>query len=110
MADFGVFAKFARTQRCGHLWRRRLRQMFSDDCTLSAYLLGDRRICAEVYLEPPISASFLGDFPLVPPLKNLRKWPILVSFLNLPELSVAGTFGGTVCVKMFFDDCTLSAY
>ena len=85
-------------------------KMFSDDCTLSAYELGDRRICAEVFLEPPSSAYFLGDFPLVPPLKNLRKWPILVSLLNLPELSVAGTFGGAVCVKMFSDDCTLSAY
>ena len=26
MADFGVFAKFARTRLCGHLWRRGLRQ------------------------------------------------------------------------------------
>ena len=85
-------------------------KMFSDGCTLSAYQLGDRRICAEVFLEPPSSAYFLGDFPLVPPLKNLRKLPILVSLLNLPELSVAGTFGGAVCVKMFSDEITLSAY
>ena len=26
MADFGVFAKFARTRLCGHLWSRSLRQ------------------------------------------------------------------------------------
>ena len=26
MADFGVFAKFARTRLCGHLWTRGLRQ------------------------------------------------------------------------------------
>ena len=85
-------------------------KMFSDDCTLSAYQLRDRRICAGVFFKPPRSASFLGYFPLVPPMKNFRKWPILVSLLNLPELGFEGTFGAAVCVKMFSDDCTLSAY
>ena len=50
--------------------------------------------------------ALFNDFPLVPPLKNFRKWPILVSLPNLPELGFAGTFGPAVCVKMFSDDCT----
>ena len=54
--------------------------------------------------------ALFNDFPLVPPLKNFRKWPILVSLLNLPELGFAGTFGHAVCVEMFFDDCTFSVY
>ena len=54
--------------------------------------------------------ALFNDFPLVPPLKNFRKWPILVSLLNLPELGFAGTFRPAVYVKMFFDDCTLSIY
>ena len=54
--------------------------------------------------------AFFNDFPLVPPLKNFRKWPILVSLLNLPELGFVGTFGPAVSVKMFFDDYTLSVF
>ena len=50
--------------------------------------------------------ALFNDFPLVLPLKNFRKWPILVSLLNLPELGFAGTSGPAVCVKMFSDDCT----
>ena len=34
---------------------------------------------------------------MVPPLKNFRKLPILVSLLNLPELGFAGSFGGAKC-------------
>ena len=63
-----------------------------------------------MFFKPPRSAFFLGYFLLVPPKKNFRKWPILVSLLNLPELGFEGTFGGAVCVKMFSDDCTLSTY
>ena len=83
-------------------------KMFFDDCTLSVYYLGDRPICPRVFFEHPCSAHSLNDFRDVPPLKNFRKWPILVSLLNLPQLGFAGTFGPTVCVKMFSDDCTLS--
>ena len=81
--------------------------MLSDDCTLSAYLLKDHKVCAVVFFTPLKSAYFLGDFPSVIPLKNLRKWPIYVSLLNLPELGFAGTFGAAVCDKMVSDDCTL---
>ena len=84
-------------------------KMLSDDCTFSVYQLRDRRDCAGVFLKPPSSAHFLKDFALVPPLKNFKKWPILVSLLNWLELDFAGSFGGAVCVKMFSDNCTLRA-
>ena len=60
--------------------------------------------------EPLKSAYFFGHFPLVPPMKNVRKWPILVSFPNLPYRNTAGTFGAADCAKMLSKDCTLSAY
>ena len=85
-------------------------KMFSDDCTLSVIYLVDRRICARSVFEAAKIGALFNDFPLVPPLKNFRKWPILVSLLNLPELGFLGTFGPAVCVKMFSDDCTLRVY
>ena len=51
----------------------------------------------------------LSDFPLVPPLKNFKKWPILVSLPNWPLLGIAGTFKAAVCGTMLSDNCTLSA-
>ena len=84
--------------------------MLSDDCTLSAYKSIEDAICRRVFLEPASSAYFLSDFPLVPPLKNFKKWPILVSLRNLPLLGIAGTFRAAVCGTMLSDDCTLSAY
>ena len=44
----------------------------------------DDGICAEVFLEPASSAYFLSRSPLVPPLKNFKKWPILVFLRNWP--------------------------
>ena len=61
-------------------------------------------------MEPASSAYFLSDFPLVPPLKNFKKWPILVSLQNWPLLGIAGTFRAAVWGTMLSDDCTLSAY
>ena len=49
-------------------------------------------------------------FPLVPPLKNFKKWPLLVSLRNWPLLGIAGTFRAAVCGTKLSDDCTLSAY
>ena len=54
-------------------------RLLSDDCTSSAYYLIEDGICARVFLEPASSGYFLSDFPLVPTLKNFKKWPILVS-------------------------------
>ena len=61
-------------------------------------------------MEPASSAYFLSHFPLVPPLKNFKKWPIRVSLRDWPLLGIAGTFRAAVCGTMFSDDCTLSAY
>ena len=84
--------------------------MLSDDCTLSAYYLIQDGICRRVFLEPASSDFFLSDFPLVPPLKNFKKWQILVSLRNWPLLGIAGTFRAAVCGTMLSDDCTLRAY
>ena len=84
--------------------------ILSDDCTLSAYKLNEEAICGRVFLEPAISAYFLSAFPLVPPLKNLKKWPILVSLRYWSLLGIAGTFRAAVCGAMMSNDCTLSAY
>ena len=67
-------------------------KMFSDDCALSAYSLPDHEIRDKVIFGSPNSTYCLGSFPLVPPLDNLRKWPILVTLLNWPKLDTAGTF------------------
>ena len=67
-------------------------------------------VCGTVFLETASSAYFLSDFPLVPPFKNFKKWPMLVSLRNLPLLGIAGTFRAAVCGTMLSDDCTLSAY
>ena len=80
-----------------------------DDCTLSAYYLIEDGICGRVFFEPASSAYFLSDFLLVPPLKNFKKWPILVSLQNWPLLGIASTFRAAVCGTMLSDDCTLSA-
>ena len=84
--------------------------MFSDDSALSAYLLIEEEICGRVFLEPASSAYFLSNFPMVPPLKNFKKWPILVSLRNWSFLGIAGTFRAAVCGTMLSNDCTLSAY
>ena len=67
-------------------------------------------ICGRVFLEPASSAYFFSDFPLVPPLKKFKKWPILVSLQNLSLLGIAGTFRAAVCGTMLSDDCTLRAH
>ena len=84
--------------------------MLSDDCTLSAYQLIEVEICGRMFLEPASSAYFLSDFPLVPRLRNFKKWPILVSLGNWPFLGIAGTFRAVVCGTMLSDYSTLSAY
>ena len=63
-----------------------------------------------VFLEAASLDYFLSDFPLVPPLKNFEKWPILVSLQNWSMLGIAGTFKVAVCGTMLSGDCPLSAY
>ena len=110
MADFGVFAKFARTRLCGHLWTPDLRQIIIRRLLFKRILVGRAAdLCRSVFCAAKFCALF-ERFSFGPPVKNFRKWPILMSLLNLPELCFAGTFGPAVCVKMLCDDCTLSAY
>ena len=78
--------------------------MFSDDCNSSAYYLIEGGICGRVFLEPASSAYFFRGFPLVPPLKNFKKWPNLVSLQNWSLLGIAGTFRAAVCGTMLSDD------
>ena len=63
-----------------------------------------------MFLEPARSAYFLSDFPLVPPMKNFKKWPILVSLRNWSLLGIPGTFRAAVCSTMLSNDCSYSAY
>ena len=81
----------------------------SDYSTLRGYKLLDSAICAEVFFRASKSAYILSDFHLVPPMKNLRIWLILVFLLNLLEVCAAGTIGAAVCAKNLSDDCHLSA-
>ena len=63
MGDLGVLAAFVIARLCGNLWSRCLRQDV-------VRCLGFKRI-------------LMGQFPLVPPLENLRKWAIWVSLRHL---------------------------
>ena len=108
-ADFGVFAKFARTRLCEHFLRRGLRQNVlrwlhlkriaikrSPDLRLSVFQ------AAEV-------GSLFQRFSLGPPFEEFQKMADFGVFAKFLELGFASTFWGAVCVKMFSDDCTLSA-
>ena len=109
MADFGDFAKLAKARHCGHFWSRGFRQSVFRWLRFKSILISRSRDSRRGDFRAPKSTYFLGSFSLVPPLENLRKWPILVFSLNLLKLGIAGTFGVTVCSKMFSDDCTFRA-
>ena len=83
MGDLGVLAAFVIARLYGHLWSRCLTQ------DVFQYL-GFKRILIvrSDHLRPAVfkllkSACYSGQFPLVPPLENLRKWAIWVSFRHL---------------------------
>ena len=83
MGDLGVLAAFVIARLCGHLWSRYLRQ------DVVRYLGFKRRLIVRsdhlrrTVLKPLKSACFSGQFLLVPPLENLRKWAIWVSLRHL---------------------------
>ena len=83
MADFGVFAKSLITRLCGHFWRRRLRQKVLRSLHFKRILITRSPGWLKGIFWALISSYFFGNFPLVPPLQNLRKQPILVSLRNL---------------------------
>ena len=84
MADLGGFARFTITRLCGQFWGRRLRQNVVRCLHFKRILMKISCDLCRLFFRPLKSAFFLGGFPLVPPLQNLRKWPIWVALLDLP--------------------------
>ena len=110
MGDLGVLAAFVIARLCGKLWSRYfLRDVFR--CVdFKRILIVRSDHLRRAVLKPLKSACFSGQFPLVPPLKNLRKWAIWVSLQHFPYLGFAGTYGVAVSGRMFSDVWALSAY
>ena len=83
MGDLGVLAAFVIARLFENLWSR----CFPQDVVRC---LGYKRILIvrsdrlrRAFFKPLKSACFSGQFPLVPPLENLRKWAIWVSLRHL---------------------------
>ena len=78
MGDLGVLAAFVIARFYGHLWsgclRRDVVRCLGFKCTLIVRSDHLRR----AVFKPLKSTCFSGQFPLVPPLENLRKWAIWV--------------------------------
>ena len=75
-ADLGVLGQFVRTRRCGHFWSRRLRQKVFRCFHFERILISRSCHLRRGVFQALKSAYFLGQFPLLPPLQNLRKRPI----------------------------------
>ena len=73
MGDLGVLAAFVIARLCGHLWSRCLRQDVVRYLDLKGILLVRTDHLRRAVFKPLKSACFSGQFPLVPPLENLRK-------------------------------------
>ena len=83
MGDLGVLAAFVIAQLCGNLWSRCLGRNVVRCLGFKRILIvRSEHLCRAVF-KPLKSACFLGQFPLVPPLENLRKWAIWVSLRHL---------------------------
>ena len=83
MSDLGVLAAFVIARLCGHLWSRCLRQDVFQYLGFNCILIVRSDHLRRAVFKPLKSACFSGQFPLVPPLENLRKWAIWVSFQHL---------------------------
>ena len=83
MGDFGVVAAFVISPPCGHLWSRYLRQDVVRCVGIKRILFFRSDHLRRAVLKPLKSACFSGQFPLVPPFENLRKWAIWVSLRHL---------------------------
>ena len=110
MGDVGVLAGFVIARLCGNLWSRCLRQDVVGCVGVKRILLVRSDHMRRAVIKPLKSACFTGQFPLVPPLENLRKWAIWVSLRHLSELGFTGTYGVAVFSKMWSDVWALSAY
>ena len=83
MGDLGVLAAFVNSSAL----RALMESLFAQDVVR---YLGFKRILIvrsdhlrRAVFKPLKSACFSGQFPLVPPLENLRKWAIWVSLRHL---------------------------
>ena len=100
MGDLGVLAAFVIARLCGHLWSRCLRQDVVRYLGFKSTLIVRSDHLRRAVFKPLKSACFSGQFPLVPPLENLRKWAIWVSLRHLSYFGFPGTYGVAVCGKM----------
>ena len=76
-------AAFVIARLCGHLWSRCLRQDIVRCLGFKRILIVRSDHLRRAVFKPLKSACFFGQFPLVPPLENLRKWAIWVSLRHL---------------------------
>ena len=83
MGDLGVLAAFVIARLCGNLWSRCLRQNVVRCLGFKRILIVRSDHLRGAVLKPLESACFSGQFPLFPPLENLRKWVIWVSLRHL---------------------------
>ena len=83
MGDLGVLAAFAIARLFGNLWSRCLRQDVVRCLGFKRILIVRSENLRRAVFKPLNSACFSGQFPLVPPLENLRKWAIWVSLRHL---------------------------
>ena len=73
MGDLGVLAAFVIARLCENLWSRCLRQDFFRCLGIKGILIVRSDHLRRAVRKPLKSACFSGQFPLVPPLENLRK-------------------------------------
>ena len=83
MGDLGVLAVFVIARLCGKLLRRCFRQDVVRYLGFKCILIVRSDHLRRAVFKPLKSACFSGQFPLVPPLENLRKWAIWVFLRHL---------------------------
>ena len=83
MGDLGVLAAFVIARLFGNLWSRCLPQDVFWCLEFKRILIVRSDHLRRAVLKPLKTACFSGQFPLVPPLENLRKWAIWVSLRHL---------------------------
>ena len=83
MGDLGVLAAFVIAPLCGNLRSRCLPQDVFRCVDFKRILIVRSDHLRRAVLKPLKTACFSGQFPLVPPLENLRKWAIWVSLRYL---------------------------
>ena len=83
MGDLGVLAAFDIARLCGLLCSRCLQQNVVRCLGIKRILIVRSDHLRRAVFKPLKSACFSGQFLLVPPLENLRKWAIWVSLRHV---------------------------